>query len=430
MNRHSINDNSANPRRRLNRRRAGLRRRKGWVTIVLIISIGMILGIIALVWTAIWLSVTHQHFRTRCEAGALAGASRLMDDSCLYGSSDTYGDLEVRLGAARAEATYWMNQNGESVVQIDQNEQENDPDRGLAFGMVDAATAPDRTFTPWVVNTFPPEPVNTIRTHIERSEERGDALVLWCAKSLGLMKIDMNVSAQATLDQRVFGFRPIEANAVNVPMVPILVGQSSWNTNWRWPTNGEDKAAWNPGQNKFDFNHPDGDPAITDNIVEAKLTFNSDQLPPGPLTNNKLGLLGLDGNPPVLAQIATQIANGLTVADLGASGKVSLDYPAYPMVSELSVGDLNQLKDWLNNLAASGEERIWPIGNSVGSSSTAAEIQGFAAARVVNAKVEDDENGKKVLIVRLQPCLIQTCTALTRSNAPLNPYIGRVVLTR
>jgi hypothetical protein len=76
-----------------------------------------------------------------------------------------------------------------------------------------------------------------------------------------------------------------------------------------------------------------------------------------------------------------------------------------------------------------GQKRIWPLGIVRGEGNAtdqSCQILGFAAGQVVDGV--DGDAGTFELVI--QPCWLQTPTALVGAGNPHNPWIGKLVLVR
>ena len=77
-----------------------------------------------------------------------------------------------------------------------------------------------------------------------------------------------------------------------------------------------------------------------------------------------------------------------------------------------------------------GRPRIWPVVancSSVMGGKPTVGIIGFVAGCVAHCEMDNNDGS---LIVTIQPCLLQTPTALTDGLAQRNPWIGKLLLTR
>ena len=79
-------------------------------------------------------------------------------------------------------------------------------------------------------------------------------------------------------------------------------------------------------------------------------------------------------------------------------------------------------------LAVRGQPRIWLLGTELPSATEVPvlAVGDFLAACVVD--VDEDVDGR--LTIHLQPCLLQTATAMVRAGQRRNPWIGKLVLNR
>src|SRR5207248_1729618 len=59
-----------------------------------------------------------------------------------------------------------------------------------------------------------------------RSQMRGNPLTLWCGGLFGLSGADLAGRARATVDRRVYGFRPLLGTAA--PVMPLVIELATW----------------------------------------------------------------------------------------------------------------------------------------------------------------------------------------------------------
>lgn len=94
--------------------------------------------------------------------------------------------------------------------------------------------------------------------------------------------------------------------------------------------------------------------------------------------------------------------------------------PAEYTVTTVNVGDyVSALTPLI------GVPRLFPLGEVDTTSSIA--IIGFVAGTIVDCRQDPNDDS---LLIFVQPCLLQTPTALTRGANLRNPWIGKLLLNR
>ena len=125
-------------------------------------------------------------------------------------------------------------------------------------------------------------------------------------------------------------------------------------------------------------------------------------------------------------QFAQQALGGLTTDDLdfcgGELNRLSTTSRSFAIHDGLDRASLRALGNAL--LAIRGKKRIWPLAAS--RSTTQIILREFAAAQLVDVRLNDDESG---LIIVVQPCLIVTPTAMVERFESWNPWIGKLMIT-
>jgi len=410
-----------NPRRL----RRSFRRRRGITVVGGLICAVALIGLTALALDISQLAYRHEQIQAACDSSCLAGTALLMDRSVLFpdlNRSATAENLhlirDAQIDEARRAAQHFAAENrvlGEPL-RLKANV-ENRPDGDMVVGWVEEPTALGAKMADW--QEF--GPVNSMVVQVIENERRGNPVALWIARAIGAGAVDSEVRARATVMQQVYGFRPTELN--NAPLVPILAlpeGHRGWLRQASRST--ED------GQNdRFRVSEPAGEiERGPDGIPEITLRLSPTGSQSEEHRTENAWLLPRTGGAGVADPLARQIAFGLGPEDLaGLGGELALGGDGQLLLGPPQLagpGGLERLGQSL--LAIRGQKRIWPLGLPAGGGMSV--VVGFGAARVVNCELTDE--GELEIVV--QPCLIQTGTALVRAGQSLNPWIGKLALTR
>jgi hypothetical protein len=400
------------PRRAFSKRRsrdAAGPRRSGLVTALLLVSMPVLLGLLALVLNLGWLDGRRQQLQAASDAAALAGVRELMDPSVLYLNHQDPGSTAGRVAQAASASAQFAAANGVTLLLPPSGTPPASPfNFDVVVGWVDDPTSIGSPLAPWTGTNA----VNTVLARSLRAQSRGDAVPLWLGSLFGISHADVAAAARATVDQRVYGFRP--AGATPVPLVPLLVlldPTSQGTTNF---LGTQDNYAVDPVTGAVS--------AGTDGIPE--LTLYAGDAVPGAAS---LGLMSLTAAAPDIGTIAGQIVANLGPQDLQAlGGQFSLATGgALPVTAAPAQGNdvLTSLQQALSTI--SGQRRIWPLGVATQTAGvTSYQVIGFAAGRVTNATFASATQ----LAVVVEPCLLWTTTALTAAGQPRNPWIGKLTL--
>jgi len=393
---------------------------------VLVFALGTVLALIALALNSASLSTHRVQLQAACEAAALAGAAELMDPGHLYADgSSGYPSAAQRVARARERAARFAAHNGVAgkPLLLAANET-NDVHGDLLVGWVEDPTSLDSPLVPWTGTG----PVNSLRVQATRSHLRGNPVAMWFGRILGASDTDIVATARATVDQRVYGFRPM--GHVRVPLVPMAIlcfdGADVQTSQTPKPVapGSADRFTVDP----LSGHVRRGRDGIAE--IELRVCLVAESPTDSAARAGNASLLSLNGRGLDFALLQEQIARGLTAEDLeNLGGELALDHDGRRRLAGIELwntGQLNKLGRAL--LDVRGQKRIWPTGRrgSDWGNSAACEIEGFLAGSVVDAYLETDS----CLTIVVQPCLLQTCTALVGTGRDHNPWIGKLVLDR
>jgi hypothetical protein len=380
--------------------------RRGAAVVLLLGALVVLLGVGALALNLTWLSTHQVELREACESAALAGAAELLDPAA-GASVISNSAVADRVNTATDRALEFFSANSSVTVETTGS----DPD--MIAGWCDDPTEPGAEFTPWTGTGF----VNSLSVRGVCRQSNGDAVLLWFGGLFGVGSAEPASAARASMDQRIYGFRPLEI--VPAPVVPLLTPSTI-----RWPSGGAGTASGLPDH--FSVHPRTGTVSGgADGIAEITLLapLASGTLPSGQPGANWLRLLPGAMDYRVLA---TQVAAGLTANDLTALGSQfalgsdnTLLVPPAPAPGEAE-GDV--LLTAL--LAIRGKRRVWPLGGTVTvNGQLSCQVTGFAAGCVV-----DCSRNSNYLTIVVQATTFQTCTGLLRSGTARNPWIGKLIL--
>ncbi len=397
--------------------RAARPERRGVITLVLLLCLPVMLICCAWALNVAWL-VNHRHqMQAVCETSALAGVAQMFENSPIAsghyrlagspGGADVARMLTVRQDVrTRQHALQFAEMNlVRGPMRLAAN-WENRVNGDMVTGWVEDPTRLGAPMEPWNGQG----PINSLLVRAQSTAERGQALSLWASRMFGFADVDMVVEARATVDQRVYGFRP--AGHVTVPMVPLMIppmdksGQVQRDHFSVDPKTGHVKAG------------RDGLDEMTIRLGQPR--HDGSAAVHG--SSENVGQIVRFGRPASSRDVQRQIRQGLSHDDLrlvgGAIVYQGVAQQATAM-AEPSAASLAELHRALCDIR--GKKRIWPV-----SDPQTGSIAGFTTGCVVAC--EKTEAGTLELV--LQPCVLHTCTALVRAGEPRNPRIGKIVLTQ
>jgi hypothetical protein len=383
--------------------------RRGVVAALLLMTLVVLIGVgaLALNWT--WLTSHKVQLQRACEAAVLAGAAQLLDPTAGVTPPTPNVAAEARVAAAKEQARAFFTPNSNTILQTTGL----NPD--IVAGWCENPTQPNAAVTPWTGTGS----VNTLSVRGVRRRSNGQGVTMWFGNFFGVSSAEPAASATASMDQRIYGFRPLEY--VPVPMVPLMVP-----SNVQWPSGAVGTTS---GMSDNYTVAPRTGAVSTGPDQVAEVTFyaplTGGTTPPGQTAATWLRFPDLANNYDVLA---LQVRDGIEDVDLqGIGGEIALGIDgtySIPAAAAPNVAQADQLVSTL--LAIRGQKRIWPVGSLVaGDNQSTCRITGFVAGCVVNCTRNDSS-----LTIVVQGCTLQTCTGLLRTGMARNPWIGKVVLNQ
>jgi hypothetical protein len=386
------------------------RRRRGFTSVgtLLLIVIGIVTLMLVVNWT--YLVLVNRHTIRLTDTLALSAVRELLDEGQLE-DAPTFAQADDIADAKNAivdPADGFLARNNEASGP---SLRPTPADLTITAGRIDDASQPIAGSNAFVTPATHKEPYNTLRVEALRSATGLNPVQL-IIRGFGAPEAAKISSASfATLDSRVVGFRP--SVAVPSPVVPIALDQSAW---FKARAEGMDDSQLPNGRFELDF---------TLRSVGGSGPFNA-------------VVVGLKrGSPLNTAILPSQIENGIVPADLDSTGVLGPATPQRPLAfnaSRNSPANVQDMADALNEIAVSTDpRRVFPIYS--GLSQTQANINGFIAARIINADAANVGNGSR-LRVRLEPEFIVHSTVVTArrdavpSSVPENLYIHKIRLTR
>ena len=394
------------------------RARRGAAVGILVASLVIIAGLVAVTWGVANLSLTQRQLQSACEAAALAGAAELMDDDVLYGRLNPSDDVAAARAICQAYASVNPSYGQPTLLDLNQG---NDPRGDVVIGYV-----PNPRWVKTPLDVWQGKgPANSIWVKASRSRLRGNPVSLWLGGLLGVGTGDVAAAARASLDHRVYGFRP-ELHT-SVPLVPLAAASQAWHDQaGAEATEGENDNFTVDYRRGYVFDGGDGIPEI---IIRANLPGGAGSASQEDSEqNDKFLSLVLSNNSFNESVRQRETATGLRREDLAQlGGEFSLGYDGTLMLPAVDTLD----GSWCDVLwSIRGSIRVWPLGSAakLANDDPGCQVTGYGAAVVVHTKIDDTVEPAQ-LVVTLQPALLATSTALTRDNAAENPWIAKLSLT-
>jgi hypothetical protein len=419
------------------------------VSVYLLIALPVLLLAVGVAIYSAQLVDARTRLQNAADAAALAAVQVLVDDDLLTGNPAV---ILALLDRAQLEAQEYARSNPDARQPLDLLlNRDNDPNGDIVFGSLDEPRSGN-----FVVANLGESRgeflslVNAVRVTARRTRDRGNALRLNDGPLLSRTPNEFILSATATLDRDVIGFRPVLNKPL--PLAPLALlsdvsgaAKESWEhqverrgggDEWRFDRVRKAAVADERGDGLFEMQvrlaeGGAGGPGSAEPGAEAAAGGPAEAARP----NACLLELGVDG----FRGLAQQLLLGVSREQLQKFGGEfvlgkdnSLVVPGSPRGPSSAGSEFALLRRSLEQVRQLGEPRVWPLFSRFDDDTDLPVVTGFVAARVVF--VSDPGEGQGLNFV-LQPCMISSVTAVTDAaqrgvgGVPLvNPYICRVRL--
>ena len=397
-------------------------RRRGGISLWLVLFLPILVTAAALVINFHFLRVGKEELQGAADAAALAAGLALVDDRALLDDPALTGPLLAEAG--------WHAQRYAAINSVMGQPLELDPrsDSDLLFGRLDQPRGKLFAYPQGPrAATAAPMWFNAVRVTAQRSQRRGTAIPLFGAILSGTGSGSVAAAATAFLDRDVIGLGPRPGQPA--PLVPIaLLSDPTGNR----PASWEFQVPRGGGGDHFRFDRHnlrflEGSDGLAEMTVQMQVFG---QEAPDDLHNAALLQIGVRD----WAGLIAQLRHGLTLENLadyprqqlvlGEDGRLRVPASVWLPPDPDRQAELAQMLQALQNRA---EHRVWPLFIGLESDRSLAVLTGFVAARIVRVEVEPN-----VLRLVLQPCMMSTITAVTdvarRPGVGVNPYMCKVRL--
>ncbi len=366
------------------------RNRKGTILVLAAFMLVVLFAVLMLAVDLGYLYVTQTQMQRTADAAAIAAVWELVDEDALAGNPDP-NQLETN---ARAEAAEFAGYNEvlKQVTQLGQTD--------VVVGYLADPSDPNEA-----IDTSGNNTPNVVRVTVCRTDQQNGAVPLYFAPLLGIADAEVQTEATAALLYNFGGFQA-PSNGGNLGMLPFALDQLTWDD---MMTNGIGTDDWTWDEvNKEISSGADG-------ILEVNL------YPQGTGSPGNRGTVDIGSNNNSTADIARQITDGVTPADLAFhGGSLELDEDG-ELELNADTGISAGVKDELASIK--GEPRIIPIFASVSGNGNNAQyvIIQFVGVRIMDVKLTGKMSGKRVII---QPANIITGGGIPSSaTSPTSQFV-------
>jgi len=389
--------------------RSETRGRHGAVVPLTAILMVFLLGMLAFAIDLGYLAVVKAELQNAADAAALAGASQILDRDELAGQPNQ--SAEIAAAREQAVALAGLNRVAGRPVYLDANTA-NDPAGDVVVGYLPNPADHQNTLRTDVY------PYNSVQVRIRLSRSHGSPLALFFGPVLGRGSQDLEVTATATYEGEIRGFRITATGPQTSKLLPFALDINAWN-----------RIASGQGDDNWFYDPATGQVrAGRDNIKEGKMyplsnngasgNRSSTALPPG-----NFGTIDIGAANNSTADIERQIRYGPNRADFERMGGGFFLGADGTLIVTGDTGISAGFKDALQSII--GQPRVLPLYRPpvTGTGNNARfTIVGFAGVIVTDVKLTGALSSKQVTI---QPEFVFDGTAVGGGSAQTSRFVYR-----
>lgn len=372
--------------------------RRGSVAVLVSISLVVVLGFVALAVDVGFLFVAYSQLQTCADAGAMAGASNLLDGTLFQGTPDQPNN-QVGQTVARTVAEQYaeMNRVINDFPQVESNSS-NTPSGDIVLGHL---------ADPWdassELDTSDPSKFNAVQVRVRRTSSINGPISTFFAGVFGISNASMTAKSTAVMMGSVDGFK-VTSETGNAGLLPFAVDVNSWNNLLSGV--GSDFYEYEPGTGSV--------AGGSDGLLELNMF---------PLTNaasGNFGTVDIGSSNNSTADLERQILNGVSAGDLAYHGGSLKLGPGGTLLLNGDTGVSAGIKDELD--AVKGQPRTIMLYSSVTGNGNNAmyTIVGFAGVRIVSVKLTGALSSKKIVI---QPAVVVDPSATIAGTGNQSKYV-------
>jgi len=290
-------------------------------------------------------------------------------------------------------------------VNVDTNSA-NSPGGGILFGYINDFSDANAVFDSTATNKF-----NAARIQIEMGGGLNDELPMFFSRIFGHTRQSITAEATAAVVRDVLGFTA-PADGSNLGLIPIALDLDTWND--MLAGSADDDWTWNSETGQISSG--------SDGILEVNL------YPQGTGAPGNRGMVDIGSNNNSTADIARQLTDGVSAADLAHhGGELKLDANGELFLNG-DTGISAGVKDELTDIK--GLPRTIPIFSDVngpGNNATFTIVK-WAGIRIMEVKLTGPMNNKRVII---QPAGVVSDGVIPSPETGTSDYVfSRVVLVK
>jgi hypothetical protein len=377
--------------------------RHGDTTMMTLVGLSVLLLVLAVVLDLGRMALARKQLQSLADAAALGAAGELQNQSVLFPgkAGGRVVDRLVDAPASRA-GERGLALAEEALKQRVLADQTTMPKGKIRTGYLDAEGR--------FIASDQEQGCYAVEVQMGFSAARQNSLPLLVTRWFGAQTADVEVVSVATMDQRLVGFCP-KGNGRS-PVAPLVLNQGSGLQGWYQQAT----ALTNDFNDRFTAASDGYVGAGEDGIPELVFRFSTQSS--GDSASAWRAQIGNDQ-----AGWNRQMLAGLSAGDLSThGGSLELGNQGQWQAREVNAStSADEIVQTLRGLT--GQPRVWPLGQG---GQGRVQVTGFAAGQVVECWNE----GNGWIAVSIQPCTLTTDTAIVSDDAPQNPWIGKVAISR
>jgi hypothetical protein len=349
-------------------------RRAGNILVLTACMMIVMIGMLAFAVDIGYVTLVRTQLQASADAAALAATWKLLD-LCAPESTST---TSTTLAVARSDAGRFAGLNSVSGTAPALSSDD------VVFGRIDVTAGQTAPLITANVTAY-----NATNVQVRRQGSSNGEIPLFFARALGMATCPSQAQATAAFADNFSGFRTPAEGTPNLGILPFALDKQTWE---RRNSEGADSWTWSEQTGQVTSGG--------DGIREMNLyPEGTGDLPPG-----NRGTVDIGSNNNSTADIARQIREGLSAADLAHLGGSLQFGPDGTLILNGDTGISAGVKDDLASII--GQPRLIPLFSSVTGPGNNAQytIVGFAGVRIVEVNLTGKVTSKRVIV---QPARVE-----------------------
>lgn len=402
------------------KQRERIESQRGGVLVLVAVSLSVMLIMLAFAVDYGRMTLTASELQSAADAAALAGAAQLVDEDCLYGSSNIDNDIVEARSAAEQYAG--LNQAGDVNLLLDRNDG-NLSNGGVVIGYIDNPLDPNSPFLTESISEY-----NSVRVVVKLTQDMNGPLGLLFGGATGKNAVEMSAQSTATLDDRVVGFAGYQPSQRS-ELLPFSLDVAIWDAVFHLAYQPQSSSISDPigpvigsiGMNVL--LHWLSAPSVVTVPTVKIYPYKADA--PG-----NFGTIDIGSNDNSASVLCDQILYGPTGADMALVGLGELTLNTDLIFTKWFNGDTGMsatLKSAIEQIY--NQPRVLPLHRQVLYTGNNAqfEVCRYVGVKIVGMKMTGAEANR---YIEVQPTQVVSRHAVINPSAPHSHFLYAMSLTR